>query len=68
MQSVTPPQHSILQHMYFYIADNYDIDVLESHKQGNGPSDSIKDKKFLDYLSNDQLLKKDSPQWDYPFD
>lgn len=54
--------------MYFYIADSYGIDVLESHKHGNGPSDSIKDKEFLDYLSNDQLLKNDFPQWNYLFD
>jgi len=37
--------------------------VAVSCEHGNEPSGSIKGAKFLDQLSNYQLLKKDPAQW-----
>jgi hypothetical protein len=34
-------------------------------ENGNEPSGSIKGREFLDYLSDCQLLKKDSAPWCY---
>jgi hypothetical protein len=38
-------------------------DSVGTCEYGNEPSGSIKDGEFLDYLSNYNLLKKDSAPW-----
>jgi len=37
--------------------------VVGPYEGGNEPSGSIKGREFLDYLSDCQLLKKDSAPW-----